>query len=393
MTDKAALCNEAINDLYKAALDPGAWENALRQCCSYLNGAALQFYAIDPISRDCLYQRGYGLPAEFIDEYNAYFSKQSNRNEFHLTHPEVDVGYDYLMLDERALDRSECSQWRAKFGFRYYLGGPVLQSDGVLFLAALQRSPKQGHPQRADIDAYRGLRGHLAQALRIQRRLDDLQLRHRSAWEAIERSALGVVVLDKSGCILECNRLARRVLARADGMVSRDRALCAVRSIDDRALKRLIGLAFGDPVVGGNLSVARRGSDRPYSVIVSPIRGGAELNLPTEVHVLLLINDPDGGQDVATDLLRSHYGLTRKQVELSVLLTKGLTVSDCADRLKIAEKTVRRHLATIFARTDVHRQADLVRLVLSLPGQAPRQWPSRTVREFATRSGTDQTVD
>lgn len=372
MTDKAAMLNEAISEIYKAALDPAAWENALRQCCSYLDGAALQLYAIDPNSRDCLFHEGYGLPPEYVDEYNAYFSKQSNRNEFHLSHPEIDVGYDYLMLDERGLDRSTCSRWRAKFGFRYYLGGPVMRSDEALILAAIQRSAKQGHPQRPDIDAYRGLRGHLAQALRIQRRLDNLELRHSRAWEAIERSAIGVVVLDKSGCIVECNRLALRVFALADGLAAKGRELRALRPIDDRALKRLVGAEFGGVGVGGDLAIARRGHNRPYSIIVTPIKAGAELKLPTEGRVLVLINDPDGGQDVSTDLLRSHYGLTRKQAQLTILLTQGLTVNECADKLEIAEKTVRRHLATIFERTDVHRQTDLIRLVLSLPGLRPR---------------------
>lgn len=372
MTDKTAMLNEAVSEIYKAALDPGAWENALRQCCSFLDGAAIQFYAIDPDSRDCLFNEGYGLPPEYVDEYNAYFSKQSNRNKFHLNHPEIDVGYDYLMLDERGLDRSACSEWRAKFGFRYYLGGPVMRSDDVLFFAALQRSAKQGHAQRADIDAYRGLRGHLAQALRIRRRLDNLELRHSSAWEAIERSAIGVVVLEKSGLIVECNRLALRMLALADGLTTRGCELRALRPIDDQALKRLIGAAFSSVGVGGNLAIARRGHNRPYSIIVAPIRESAGLKLPTEGRVLVLINDPDSGQDVSTELLRSHYGLTRKQVQLTSLLTQGLTVSECADKLEIAEKTVRRHLATIFARTDVHRQADLIRLVLSFPGLRPR---------------------
>jgi len=372
MTDKAAMLDEAIGEIYKAALDSSAWEDALRRCCSYLDGAALQLYAIDPNSRDCLFNAGYGLPREYVDEYNAYFSKQSNRNEFHLNHPEIDVGYDYLMLDERGLDRSACSEWRAKFGFRYYLGGPVIRSDETLIFAAVQRSARQGHPQRPDIEAYRGLRGHLAQALRIQRRLDNLELRHRSAWDAIERSAIGVVVLDKSGCIVECNRLALRMLALTDGLLTKGRELRALRPIDDRALKRLVGAAFSSVGVGGNLAIARRGHNRPYSIIVTPIKEGAELKLPAEGRVLVLINDPDSGPDVSTDLLRSHYGLTRKQVHLTLLLTQGLTVNECADKLEIAEKTVRRHLATIFARTDLHRQADLIRLVLSLPRPYPR---------------------
>jgi len=149
--------------------------------CAYLDGAALQVYAIDSASRDCLFQIGHGLCPEYIEEYSAFFSRQSDRNDFHLARPEVDIGYDYLTMDERQLDLSDCSRWRAKFDFRYYLGGPLMRSDGAVYLAALQRSAKQGHPQQADIEAYRGLRGHLAQALRIQGRLNNLELRHRDA--------------------------------------------------------------------------------------------------------------------------------------------------------------------------------------------------------------------
>lgn len=90
---------------------------------------------------------------------------------------------------------------------------------------------------------------------------------------------------------------------------------------------------------------------------------------------MILINDPDGSADVPSDLLRAHYGLTRKEADLAVLLTRDLTIRECSGELGIAETTVRRHLATIFSRTDLHRQADLVRQVLSLPGLRPQPSP------------------
>ncbi len=364
--DTTAL-NEVVEEIYNAALDPGGWNAALRRCCSYLGGASLQVYAIDPDSRDCLFQVGHGLPQEYTDEYVEFFSKRSNRNNFHLAHPEVDVGYDYLMMDEHQLDRDECTDWRAKFGFRYYMGGPLLRSDDALFLGAIQRSAKQGHPNKADVEAFRSLRGHLAQALRIQKRLKNLDLRHQSAWEAIEHASVGVIVLDDTGRILESNKLARRILALADGLVSEDRKLRAQRPIDDRVLKRLIGSVFDGVGGGGNVAIARRDRERPYSLIVAPVQDRSVFNVPAAGRVLILINDPDSNREIPTDLLRSHYGLTKKQVELTILLAQGLRVSECADKLGIAEKTARRHLATIFARTAVHRQTDLVRLVLSLP--------------------------
>ncbi len=364
MARDATALNEVVEEIYNAALDPGAWGGALKKCCACLGGASLQVYAIDPKSRDCPFQVGHGLSKEYMDEYVQFFSKQSNRNNFHLTHPEVDVGYDYLMMNEDQMDRDDCTRWRAKFDFRYYIGGPLLRCDNLLYFGALQRSQKQGHPNKADIAAFRELRGHLTQALRVQIRLKNLELRHRSAWDAIEHASLGVIVLDESGCILESNELARRILALADGLVSNGRELRALRPIDHRVLRGLIASAFSG---GGNLAIARRGQERPYSLIVAPVHDRSDFAVPATARVLILINDPDSNLDIPADLLRSHYGLTKKQVELTILLARGLNVRECADKLGIADKTARRHLATIFARTDVHRQADLVRLVFSLP--------------------------
>ena len=84
-----------------------------------------------------------------------------------------------------------------------------------------------------------------------------------------------------------------------------------------------------------------------------------------QIAVLQIGASPEG------DILRRHYGLSRKQSELTMLLAGGIALGKCADAMGIAERTARRHLEAIFAKTGVRRQADLIRLVLSLPPQPP----------------------
>ena len=73
-------------------------------------------------------------------------------------------------------------------------------------------------------------------------------------------------------------------------------------------------------------------------------------------HVLVLLNDPDQRPELPIALFRRHYGLTKKQADLTMLLVSGRPLSECAEDLAIAEKTACRHLATIFLKTDLHRQ-------------------------------------
>ena len=46
-------------------------------------------------------------------------------------------------------------------------------------------------------------------------------------------------------------------------------------------------------------------------------------------------------------------------------LLEGLSISEAAARLEISENTARVQLRSVFAKTDTHRQADLMRLVLT----------------------------
>ena len=92
---------------------------------------------------------------------------------------------------------------------------------------------------------------------------------------------------------------------------------------------------------------------------------------------VVFLTDPDHAPETPAQLLRRVYGLTRKEAQLALALAGGANLADAAERLRIAKGTARRHLAAIFARTGIHRQAELVRLILSLP---PSQRPNRPTR-------------
>ena len=64
------------------------------------------------------------------------------------------------------------------------------------------------------------------------------------------------------------------------------------------------------------------------------------------------------------EMLRALYGLTAAEAVLTRLLVQGLPLAEAAAQLGVRVQTVRTRLKTIFEKTDTHRQAELVRLVL-----------------------------
>ena len=65
------------------------------------------------------------------------------------------------------------------------------------------------------------------------------------------------------------------------------------------------------------------------------------------------------------------FGLTRQETNVAAALVDGLTTREIADAFGVSIETVRHHLKSIFVKTDTHRQAELVSLLVST-----QRWPS-----------------
>jgi len=62
--------------------------------------------------------------------------------------------------------------------------------------------------------------------------------------------------------------------------------------------------------------------------------------------------------------LRRLYGLTPAEARLAQALVAGEHLNDIAEHLGITKETARSQLKAVFAKTDTHRQAELVRVLL-----------------------------
>jgi DNA-binding CsgD family transcriptional regulator len=69
------------------------------------------------------------------------------------------------------------------------------------------------------------------------------------------------------------------------------------------------------------------------------------------------------------DQLRSQFGLTRAEAQLTLHLVTGETLRSASAKFDISYQTARTHLKNIFNKTGACRQAELVIVILSaLPG-------------------------
>ena len=104
----------------------------------------------------------------------------------------------------------------------------------------------------------------------------------------------------------------------------------------------------------------------PLAVHVNPVSARQMDFGGRRVAALVLVVDPGSRPRIDTRLIAETLGLTPAQSQVAAMLFEGKTVRDTALAARRQEKAVYWLQQQIYKKRGISRQADLVRLVLSL---------------------------
>ena len=223
-----------------------------------------------------------------------------------------------------------------------------------------------------ECDIMRTLTPHLATAMAVHVRLAGLEDRIRATEAALDRLPVGVCLIDQAGSIRYRNLLAEEILAANDGLAERSGSLFAAAPGESRKLAAHVAAAVATGVgnaacPGAILSISRPSIRRPYSVLVAPLHSTRDATYgvlgETRPCAIVLIVDLEQELRYPTQLLAQRYGLTGAEARLACEILAGSSLRDAADRFGVAIGTARNQLKQIFVKTEVNRQAELVRLL------------------------------
>lgn len=120
------------------------------------------------------------------------------------------------------------------------------------------------------------------------------------------------------------------------------------------------------PVPRSSVFPLRTGRNDVYEVNVSPLHGGGTaLSVGAVPLALVVVARPRPDAERIERRVRRLYGLTEAEARVTAALTLGETVEQIAAAHGVRTSTVRAQVRSIFEKTGVHRQSDLVRLALT----------------------------
>ncbi|PMR79660.1 two-component system response regulator [Halomonas urumqiensis] len=188
-----------------------------------------------------------------------------------------------------------------------------------------------------------------------------------STLRALDLVSPGLVLIDENGHALFANRQARQLICQANGL-RLERTLTAFGGDRARELRGTLRTALKASQAGEEtvscLRLARPGERRDLLVLACSLPK-AQGSDPSEPAAVILLADPEQRARLPQQVLANLFGLTPTEARIALALAEGKRSEDIAAQLSIAATTVAFHLRNLFQKTDTHRQADLIALVLS----------------------------
>ena len=214
-----------------------------------------------------------------------------------------------------------------------------------------------------------GLLPHIRQFVCVRQALVRAEARTSTVTALLDNPRIGVIHLDRRGRIMEVNDRARSILRHGDGLADREGTLRARAPTDQVRLERLVGDGLptsGAAAVSGSMLLRRSPVLPPFVVHIKPVSVPQPDYGARHVAALVLIVEPWRQHRVDPDVVAMTLELTPAETQVAVWLAEGKGVRDMAEATGHTEGAIYWHLKQIYQKQSISRQADLVRLVLSL---------------------------
>jgi len=357
-----------IEAVHAAGLDPALWPRALEAIARTIGGHIATIEAFDKRSLQHRLFLHHGMPPLHQVEYLDHYAVLNLRVPAHARGKVGDVIYDYAILDDEMMRRAPFyAEFLPRFDCRYFVAGIIASSQEEFAAVTVQRSPRDGHIDRAGIAAMKRLVPHVRQAFDVARRLKGASDGRQSLERALDWLADGVVLIRADGAVVYANETFRTMARRGDGIRLHKGAIefasSETRDRFNAAIAAAVRLRGGDgkAVVSGDFVAARGANGPSYFISVRPVSEPVGAAAERGAIAAVFVRDPLGRNVAPTRTLREIFGLTEAEASLAQALQAGTTLADYARTRSLTLNTVYTHLRRLREKTGCRRMQELIR--------------------------------
>lgn len=253
---------------------------------------------------------------------------------------------------------------------RHIMGADMVGRDGLSARLRITRPEARENFGDAEKRLCRLLLPHLQQAIELHSRTLRTESERAFYEDAIDKLAMGVVILDGNAKVLRKNQAAEQLLREKRGLSQVGDALQVGDTQENRAFRTLLEEVIDahrqfQPGFVRAFRIADSGSLTGLGLLVRPlppIEGSDGSSNPTAA---IFVSDPHQSRQAPSDILIELFGFTPAESKLALRLVNGLTLDEASEELGISRNTAKSHLSSVFSKTGVARQTQLLQLILN----------------------------
>lgn len=368
--------SELLATLYSAPLEPDNWQLFLQRLCVLTECSMGVLLTNSSQGNQALAGGGINLDPEPIRLYNSHYGSQDPFQQALMQNPRIGVIPSEELVRREDLVRTEFyNEVLDPFDLQYLTVTPCLFTAGLVDCISFWRGGRQGAMDGASVNLLKILLPHMHNALQLHHSVETANLRGRSLQAVTEQFQTAAFVLGRTGRVLYMNPEAEMMVRSGNVLSLKQNYLRTQEHAENVRLSALIANSIGASQsssggakgLGSAMLVSRASSRPPLRLVALPfaVEGSIGCDRPC---VIIFVSDPSTRMKPRGKVLRTLYGLTPAEARVADRLAEGHDVKTVASHLGITLETTRFHLKRVLSKTGTHRQTELMRLVLSLPG-------------------------
>jgi DNA-binding CsgD family transcriptional regulator len=370
-----------VDLIYQGALERQPWQGALPALREAMDAQVVSLILRPPTADDqgvilnCVRPdsapRGGGAVLASPDDWEV----SAYREQFFALDPFVNLPLDRVIALEDVLPDKDLVtsdyylHYLEPIGLFRILGVDTAEPGGML--ARLRFSRRRSEPRfgKRERELLSLLTPHLRRAIEIYAKLNRTTSERDVYAGAVNQLSVASIILDEQGRLLTTNAVGRALLDSGEGLSLRDGRL----HIEGRDINKELQQALttiiraqqrGETSVIKALRVPRPAGRSDLGLVIRPVPASQWSEGQSSPSVAVFVSDPDLQESTSHQILGDLFDLTPAEANLATLLARGLSLAQVSSAQGTSQHTARAQLKSIFAKTGVSRQAELVRLVL-----------------------------
>ena len=370
-----------IGLLYQGALEPQPWQSALPALREALDAQVVSLVLRPPSADDegvilnCVRQD------ENVDNSHVTLADPNDwevsayREQFFSLDPFVSLPLDKVIALEDILPDKDLVtsdyylHYLKPINLFRILGVDTSEPGGMLARLRFSRRASEPRFKATERQLLTLLTPHLSRAIEIYAKLNRMTSERDLYAGAVNQLSVASIILDEQGRMLTTNAVGRALLDQGEGLSLRDGHLhIEGRNINKELQEALTSIIreqlHGETSMVRALRVPRPGGRSDLGLVVRPVPASQWSEGQVSPSAAVFISDPDLQESTSQPILGALFELTPAEANLATVLARGLNLAQVSVAQNVSQHTARAQLKSIFAKTGVSRQAELVRLVL-----------------------------